>query len=97
MKVSIATGGRFYAFHLASYLAKKGLLQHLFTGSYSKNDEKEIPKALVKNNKLFGLLDIAYDKFRLSHVISPSPWYVFKDGLFDEWVKRLLLNVLSII
>ena len=88
MKVIVSAGGRFHALHLAHQLNKKGHLNRLFTNSYTKMDKGYIPAQLVTNNKLLQTLDPLYHKLRLSKFISSSAWYVFKDNLFDKWVKN---------
>ncbi len=90
MKVAISVGGRFYALHLAHHLQKRNYLHALFTASYHQKDEAYISKNFVYNNRSLRLLDTLYDKLRLSYFIPSSPWYVFKDNLFDEWVKKRL-------
>lgn len=88
MKVVIAAGGRFHAFHLAHQLEKRNALKNLFTFAYSKKDQNYISSNLVLNNNFCKNLDFLYSKLRLSKIIDKSNFNIFKDNKFDCWLGK---------
>ena len=88
MKVAVAAGGRFHAFHLAHQLERYDVLQGLYTASYVCGDESYVPSEKIFYNKTVGFLDKAYQTLGGRHVLNPSSWYVMKDGWFDTWLGQ---------
>jgi glycosyltransferase involved in cell wall biosynthesis len=88
MKVAVAAGGRFHAFHLAHQLERYDVLQGLYTASYTGGDESYVPEQKIFYNKTVGILDRVYQSFGGRYVMSPSSWYVMKDGWFDAWLGQ---------
>ncbi len=93
MKVAIAAGGRFHAFHLAHQLAKRNSLKRLFTFCYTKQDKSYVTPALVTNDRFCGTLNYAYSKLRLYKVLPPSKFNIFKDNCFDNFVRKEIKNL----
>ncbi len=93
MKIVMAAGGRFNAYHLAHQLEKRGALKKFFTFAYTKKDRSYISPKLICNNNFGSLIDRSFLKFRLSKVINKSYFNVFKDNRFDFWLKNRMQNV----
>jgi glycosyltransferase involved in cell wall biosynthesis len=90
MKIAVAAGGRFHAFHLAHQLQRYDVLHGLYTASYRQGDELQIPSQKIFYNKTVGFLDNVYNKFGGKYLVDPSFWYVMKDRWFDEWFDEKL-------
>ncbi len=88
MKVVIAAGGRFHAFHLASQLEKRNALKKIYTGYYSDNDKDYLSERFVKNNNLFKAIDFLYSKLRFYKFLNKSNLHRFKDNIFDNWLSK---------
>jgi glycosyltransferase involved in cell wall biosynthesis len=93
MKVVIASGGRFHAFHLAHQLEKRNSLKKLFTFYYSKSDSNYVSPEFVWNNRFISALDLSFSKLRLSKFLSNSGFNVLKDNLFDSWLSKKIESV----
>lgn len=93
MKIAIAAGGRFHAFHLAQQLEKRNSLEKLFTFYYVSNDKKDISQNLVCNSKINQLLDYLFSRLRLSKFIKRSDFFVLNDNLFDYWLSRKIKKI----
>jgi glycosyltransferase involved in cell wall biosynthesis len=96
MKIAIAAGGRFHAFHLAHQLYKRKSLKKLFTFSYTKADNVLLPFELVRNVFSCSCLDQLYLKFRFSHFVSSSSYNVFKDNIFDTLISKEIFKLKQI-
>jgi glycosyltransferase involved in cell wall biosynthesis len=92
MKVVIAAGGRFHAFHLAHQLEKRNALKKLFTFYYTKTDSNYVSSNLVLNNNFISVLDLSFSKLRFSRFFNSSNFNVFKDNLFDSWQNKKILS-----
>lgn len=92
MKVAVAAGGRFHAFHLAHQLERYDVLHGLYTASYNSGDESYVPSQKIFYNKTVGILDRMYQTFGGRHVLNPSSWYVMKDAWFDAWLGQQFEN-----
>lgn len=90
MKIIVAAGGRFHALNLASQLAQRNHLKHLFTFSYTRNDRTHIPNRLVSQIWPCRFLDKAFQRFRLGHMLDKTLFNLYKDTLFDSLVARQL-------
>ena len=88
MKVAVAAGGRFHAFHLAHQLQRYDVLHGLYTASYKDGDEALVPSQKIFYNKTVGFLDKVYNNFGGRYLVNPSSWYVMKDHWFDEWFEK---------
>jgi len=88
MKVAVAAGGRFHAFHLAHQLNRYDVLHGLYTASYNSGDESYVPSQKIFYNKTVGFLDKVYNSFGGRYVLNPSSWYGIKDQWFDDWFEQ---------
>jgi glycosyltransferase involved in cell wall biosynthesis len=88
MKVVIAAGGRFHAFHLANQLEKRNALKKLYTASYTKKDSNYISTKFVEKNKSFNIVSQFFLRFRFYKFLNKSKLHVFKDNLFDVWLSK---------
>jgi len=93
MKVVVAAGGRFHALQLARELAKRDSLKKLVTFSYTRKDKNLLDPNYVSTVKSCKLMDIAYNKLKLSHLISPTSFNAIKDNLFDQRLNKRISNL----
>lgn len=93
MKVVIAAGGRFHAFHLAHQLEKRNALKKLFTFSYAKQDQKYISKNLIQNDFFTSYFDFIFNKLYFFKFINKSKLHFFHDNLFDFWLSRQIKKI----
>ncbi|MBU4269750.1 glycosyltransferase family 4 protein [Candidatus Dependentiae bacterium] len=92
MKVVIAAGGRFHAFHLAHQLEKIGVLKRLYTGSYSDIDKKYVSKKFIINNNNFSRINFLFSKLRFYKYLNKSKLHRFQDNVFDNWLSKNILK-----
>ncbi|MBM3894429.1 glycosyltransferase family 4 protein [Candidatus Dependentiae bacterium] len=90
MKIAVAAGGRFHAFHLAHQLQRYDVLHGLYTASYRQGDENYVPEQKIFYNKSVGFWDNVYNSFGGRYIMNPASWYVMKDRWFDEWFDEKL-------
>ncbi len=90
MNVVISAGGRFHAIKLAQQLHQRNSLLKLFSFSYTVQDHANLPPHLVHNISSCALLDKAFAKLRLAHIINASQFNHLKDNLFDYLVSKQL-------
>lgn len=93
MNVVIAAGGRFHAFQLAQELAKRKALKKLITFSYTRHDKELLDSMYISNIRRCRLLEIAYEKLGLSHIISKPTFNMMKDNLFDSRLHKEISNL----
>ncbi|KKP24457.1 MAG: Glycosyl transferase group 1 [candidate division TM6 bacterium GW2011_GWF2_28_16] len=92
MKVIIASGGRFHAFHLAYQLEKRNALKRLYTGYYSQSDNDYMSRDLIKNNNYFKYINYFLLKLKLYKFINKSKIHQFQDNLFDKWLSKKIVQ-----
>ncbi len=92
MKVVIAAGGRFHAFHLAHQLERFGILKRLYTGSYSDIDKKYVSENFIINNNNFSRINFLFSKLRFYRYLNKSKLHRFQDNVFDNWLSRNILK-----
>ncbi len=92
MKVVIAAGGRFHAFHLAHQLEKRNALKKLYTASYTKKDVNYISPKFVVKNFSFNLISNLFLRFRFYKFFNKSKLHVFNDNIFDNWLSKKILQ-----
>ncbi|MBD3272847.1 glycosyltransferase [Candidatus Dependentiae bacterium] len=88
MKVVIAAGGRFHAFHLARQLEKRMALKKLYTGSYTNKDSDYVNQKFIEQNYYFDYLSDFFLKFRFYKFLNKSKLHTIKDNLFDYWLSK---------
>ena len=96
MRVVISAGGRFHALHLAHQLEKRGMLECLYTASYTRSDQSYVSSNKVRLYRFGKLLDYIFEKARLLKLIPLSWYYQVKDNLFDCWVCKKIKKSESI-
>ncbi|MFH1461373.1 MAG: glycosyltransferase family 4 protein [bacterium] len=88
MKVVIAAGGRFHAFHLAHQLEKRDVLKKLYTASYTNKDKAYVSNNFVKKNYSFDFFATIFSRFRFHKFFNKSKLHVFTDKVFDKWLSK---------
>lgn len=91
MRVIIAAGGRFHAFHLAHQLEKRKALKRLYTGYFDDSDKNYISYDLVKNNNYFKYINYFLLKLKLYKFINKSKIHEFQDNFFDKWLSKNII------
>lgn len=88
MKVVIAAGGRFHAFHLAHQLENRNVLKKLYTASYTKKDKNYISPEFVEKNLSFNLISNLFMRLRFYKFFNKSKLHTIKDNVFDRWLSN---------
>lgn len=88
MRVVLASGARFHAYHLARELAKYQMLATWYTWSSSRGDSRVLSPGRVRTDWLGKALNYLYNRTHFAHIVARSDWYVFSDQRFDRWLAR---------